>query len=207
MLKPQDLLISLKLAALQVDTTLRQKAVQKRIAQLQSSDLSDIDRALEEIDLAPAPEWTHRSIAEATRVSLSEVNAAIQRSIRCQLLAKSAQTSRVVPIKPSLFEFVVHGVKYVYPAERGEPARGIPTAFAAPLFADELMSQTELAPVWQYPDGSTSGYTLSPIYKTAAFAAARDPILYELLVLVDVFRMGRQREKTIARRLLEERLS
>ena len=207
MLKTQDLLIARKLVALQADQNLRAQAVEQRIAQLQESDLSDLDQAIREIDLNPLSEWTYRSVSAATRISVSEVNAAIQRAIRSGLLVKPDADSRPRPIRSSLLEFVEHGVRYVYPAERGEPARGIPTAFAWPQFGDELASEGDLPPVWPYAHGSVLGYTLSPIYKTAPFAAATDPILYELLVLVDVFRIGRQREKSIAHRLLRERLT
>lgn len=207
MLKAQDLLIALKLVALQVDQNLRAQAIEQRIAQLQESDLSDLDQAIREIDLNPLSEWTHRSVSAATKISVSEVNAAIQRAIKSGLLVKPEANSRPRPIKTSLLEFIEHGVRYVYPAEQGEPARGIPTAFAAPLFRNALASQGELPPVWPYAHGSVLGYTLSPIYKTAPFSAATDPILYELLVLVDVFRIGRQREKSVAHRMLSERLS
>ncbi len=207
MLKSQDLLISLKLVALQVDQNLRQKAVEQRISQLQQSDLSKLDDAIQEIDLKPLSEWTYRSISAATQISASEVNAAIQRAIKSNLLVKPDAKARPRPLKKSLLEFIEHGVRYVYPAERGEPARGMPTAFAAPLFDDALASQDELPPVWKYASGSSLGYALSPIYKTAPLAAAKDPILYDLLVLVDVFRVGRQREKSIAHRLLKERLA
>lgn len=207
MLKPQDLFIALKLAALRVDEQIRQSAVEQRVAQIQSSDLEHLDEALRDIDLAPPREWTHRSIAEATGVSVSEVNAAIQRALRCGLIRKGARSGRPIPANDALLEFIVHGVKYVYPAERGEPARGIPTGFAAPLLARELAVGDELPPVWPYAAGSSRGYSLSPLYKSAAFAAARDPILYELLVLLDVFRTGRQREKAIAHRLLKDRLT
>lgn len=207
MLKSQDLLIALKLVALQVDQDMRRNAVEKRIAQLQQSDLAGLDRAIQEIDLEPQSEWTYRSLSEATRVSVSEINSAIRRAIKSNLLVRSEENSRPRPLKGSLLEFIEHGVRYAYPAERGEPTRGIPTAFAAPLFQDELASQGELPPVWKYANGSSLGYALSPIYKTAPLAAAKDPILYELLVLVDVFRIGRQREKSIAIRLLKERLA
>jgi len=207
MLKSQDLLIALKLVALQVDQDLRQRAVDQRISQLQQSDLSKLDEAIQEIDLEPLAEWTYRSISAATQISASEVNSAIQRAIKCNLLVKPDEKARPRPLKRSLLEFIEHGVRYVYPAERGEPTRGIPTAFAAPLFDDALALQGELPPVWKYAAGSSLGYSLSPIYKTAPLAAARDPILYELLVLVDVFRVGRQREKSLAHHLLKERLA
>ena len=207
MLKSQDLLIALKLVALQVDQDLRQNAVEQRISQLQRSELSKLDEAIQEIDLEPLSEWTYRSISAATQISASEVNSAIQRAIKSNLLVKPDEKARPRPLKKSLLEFIEHGVRYVYPAEQGEPTRGIPTAFAAPLFDDTLASQDELPPVWKYASGSSLGYALSPIYKTAPLAAAKDPILYELLVLVDVFRVGRQREKSLAHRLLKERLA
>ncbi len=207
MLKPQDLLIALKLVALQADQDARRRAVEQRILQLRQSDLSDSDDAIAEIDLEPISEWTYRSIAEATRISASEINAAIQRATKCALLIKTGEKTRPRPVKSALREFIVHGVKYVYPAKRGEPTRGIPTAFAAPMFGDSLASQGELPPVWKYAAGSSHGYALSPVYKTAPAAAAKDPILYELLVLVDVFRVGRQREKAIADKLLNELLA
>ncbi len=200
------MLISLKLAALQANEQLRRVAVEKRMLQLRASDLDGLQEALDEIDLQPQSDWTHRSIAAETRVSVSEVNAAIQRASRCGLIRKSARTGRPESANAGLLEFIVHGVKYVYPAERGEPARGIPTAFAAPLLADELTVDDDLLPVWPYASGSVMGYSLSPLYKSAAYAAARDPFLYELLALLDVFRIGRQREKVIAHRLLKERL-
>lgn len=207
MLKAQDLLIALKLVALQVDQDLRQQAVEQRISQLQQSDLSKLDEAIKEIDLEPLSEWTYRSISAATQISASEVNSAMQRAIKSSLLVKPDEKARPRPLKKSLLEFIEHGVRHVYPAERGEPTRGIPTAFAAPMFDDALASQGELPPVWKYACGSSLGYALSPIYKTAPFAAAKDPILYELLVLVDVFRIGRQREKSIAHNLLKARLA
>ena len=207
MLKPQDLLIALKLVALRVDESLRRKAVEQRMAQLREFRLSQPEESILEIDLEPVSDWTYRSVSADTGISVSEVNSAIQRGLKCNLLVKSDANARPRPIASALREFIEHGVRYVFPAERGEPARGIPTAFAAPLFAEVVLSQEELPPVWPYAHGSAHGYSLSPIYKTAAFAAARDPFLYELLVLVDIFRVGRQREKTAAHRLLEERLT
>lgn len=88
---------------------------------------------------------------------------------------------------------------------RAPPARGFGRIRRDKL--DGSPFQGELQPVWKYANGSSLGYALSPVYKTAPLAAAKDPILYELLVLVDVFRIGRQREKSIAIRLLKERLA
>lgn len=207
MLKPQDLLIALKLAALQAKRDLREVALEQWIAQLQFSDQSDIESSKHQIDLEPQSDWTYRSISEATGISLAEVSAAIKRAIQSNLLIKMDEDAQPLHVRRSLHEFIEHGVRYVYPAERGAPVRGIPTAFASALFGGKIGVTTELAPVWPYAAGSTSGYALKPIYKTAPMAATKDPMLYELLVLVDVFRMGREREKSLARDLLMERLS
>ena len=47
----------------------------------------------------------------------------------------------------SLCEFIVHGLRYVFPAKPGEVTRGIATGFAAPVLQDKLMSAGELVPV------------------------------------------------------------
>ena len=47
----------------------------------------------------------------------------------------------------------------------------------------------------------------SPLYKLAPGAAREDQKLYELLVLVDAIRGGRARERKLATRELEKRLT
>lgn len=46
-----------------------------------------------------------------------------------------------------------------------------------------------------------------PLYPTAPLAAARNPSLYELLVLFDAIRAGSARERALAVQLLDERWS
>jgi hypothetical protein len=48
--------------------------------------------------------------------------------------------------------------------------------------------------------------TLEPLHKAAPSAARRDPILYELLALIDALRDGRVRERQRAERELTARL-
>ena len=47
---------------------------------------------------------------------------------------------------------------------------------------------------------------LGPLYRTVPAAALRDPILYELLALVDALRDGRARERQLAAQELIARL-
>ena len=55
-------------------------------------------------------------------------------------------------------------------------------------------------------DGSVRGLTLEPLHKAAPKAARQDPMLYELLALIDALRDGRVRERHIAERELTARL-
>jgi hypothetical protein len=45
-----------------------------------------------------------------------------------------------------------------------------------------------------------------PLYPSAPAAALRSPALYEYLALFDALRMGNARERTLAEKLLEERI-
>ncbi|MBZ5678142.1 MAG: hypothetical protein LAP61_28180 [Acidobacteriia bacterium] len=137
-------------------------------------------------------------------MSPSEVHASVKRARASGLLHGSGLENR--PNLAALEEFLVHGLKYVFPAERGELTRGVATSYgAAPL--RELIAQTDdPIPVWPHAEGKQRGVSLAPLYKTAPIAALRDAPFYELLVLVDALREGRARERKIAETELHRRL-
>ena len=109
------------------------------------------------------------------------------------------------PRRSNLKEFLIHGVKYSFPAERGGPIRGIPTAEAAPPLS-RYFDHMPLPPVWPHAEGRVRGLAFSPLYKNVPEAAERDPKLYELLALVDAIREGRAREREAAIRELTARI-
>lgn len=106
----------------------------------------------------------------------------------------------------ALEEFLVHGLKYAFPAEHGEVTRGIPTSYAAEPLKSEITISNDLPPVWPWHEGDTRGVGLEPLYKSVPHAALRDPALYQLLALVDAIRDGRARERNLAERDLAHRL-
>jgi hypothetical protein len=110
------------------------------------------------------------------------------------------------PLKKSLAEFLIHGVKYAFPPDHGGLTRGVPTGYAAPPLKDMISQPNEPPPVWPDPDGDTRGYEFSPLYKSVPRAASKDKILYELLAIVDAIRDGRAREREIAIKELKTRL-
>jgi hypothetical protein len=60
--------------------------------------------------------------------------------------------------------------------------------------------------VWPAAEGTVRGDSLTPLYPAAVGLPTRDPALYEILTLVDAIRVGRARERALARKLLPERL-
>lgn len=167
-LKPQDLMVMLKLVAM--------------------SDRS----------------WTYAGLAEELGISVSQLHSAVQRALAAGLAVRS--NGSIMPNRPALQEFILHGLKYVFFPERGELTRGMPTAHAAPPLAAHFPDSGEPPPVWPDPEGSVRGMAFAPLYKLAPGAARADPALYELLVLVDAIRGGRARERATAAEELKSRL-
>jgi hypothetical protein len=167
--------------------------------------------------------WSYSKLGEALGMSASHVFASVDRARTSRLLdfatipprarharevtpSRDRQAFLPRPNRSNLKEFLIHGVKYAFPVERGGPTRGIPTAEAAPPLKHQFAQDFPLPPVWPYPQGSIRGIAFSPLYKNVPHAAAQDPRLYELLALVDAIREGRAREREIAIRELTERI-
>jgi hypothetical protein len=137
-------------------------------------------------------------------LSPSEVHGAIQRLKSSKLLHGSALQDKLN--FSGLVEFLVHGLKYAFPAQHSGVTRGMATSYAAEPLKSEIAASNDLPPVWPWQEGDTKGLGLEPLYKTVPHAALRDPALYELLALVDAIRDGRARERNLAERDLVQRL-
>jgi len=148
------------------------------------------------------PPYSH--IALDLLMSPSEVHAAVKRARASHLLHGSELGEQ--PNVSALEEFLLHGLKYAFPAERGEPTRGVPTSYAAEPLRKMIACGDELPPVWPYVKGSVRGVAFKPLYKLAPAAALRDPVLYEYLALADALRNGRARERQLAEDLILKRL-
>ena len=137
-------------------------------------------------------------------VSSSEVHASLKRLAQSRLVSADSEGHR--PLLQAVEEFLVHGVKYAFPAKRGEVTRGVPTSYAAPPLNQQIEAGSELPPVWPFAEGRQRGASLEPLYKTVPAAALRDPFLYELLALIDAIREGRARERKLAEKELVDRV-
>jgi hypothetical protein len=145
---------------------------------------------------------SYADLSKELCMSASEVHAAIRRGIAAGLIDSASR----LPLRKPLENYLLHGVRYAFPATPGRLARGIPTAHAAPPLSEKI-SRDDLPPVWPDPEGTVRGYAIEPLYGSVPAAAKKDSLLYELLALVDALRMGRARERKFAEDELKLRLN
>jgi len=215
MLKSQDVLISLKLCSLHLQD-MRQKqghtpAPGAWMSAWTGWEADPLETAQHELSLSSSQQdhlnWTYATLSKRLGISASECNEGVKRALTCGLLRLSRTSTRPLPVGKALAEFLVHGLKYIFPGQEGTLARGIPTGFAAPVLASELLSAGEHIHVWPDPRGMAKGLTLQPIHKAVQVAVRYDATLYELLALVDAIRFGKLREVKIASEKLVGELS
>lgn len=145
----------------------------------------------------------YATLAAELCMTASEAHAAVERAVAAGLARKEAGRPRVL-MEP-LRQFVQHGLRYSFPATRGEVTRGMPTGYAAPPLVSQIVQPNEPVPVWPFKSGTVRGVALYPLYPTVPDAASRDPALYEVLALVDAVRAGSMRERAIALTELDRR--
>jgi hypothetical protein len=146
----------------------------------------------------------YSKLATELAMSPSEVHASVQRAQASHLLHGPRMKNR--PNFGALEEFLIRGLKYVFPPERGELTRGVATSYAAGPLRRLVARGDDPIPVWPYEEGKQRGISFEPLYKTAPIAALRDPSFYAYLALADALRDGRARERRIAERELSRRL-
>ena len=188
MMKSQDVVVLLKLASLED----------------YAKDIGDESTPL---GLAAGEDpYSVRGLEAALGISKTEIGASLKRSIAAGLAIKDRKTDRPKPSRRHLREFIVHGVKFVFPAKPGAMQRGLPTAFAAPVLRESLHSAGNLICVWPYAHAKEMGQSVDPLFKSVPEACEKDRRLYAYLALIDAIRVGNQRESKLAADLLVQRL-
>ncbi len=141
------------------------------------------------------------ALADALKISQSEVSEALN---RCRI-ARLLDSDEKIVYRNNLYEFIIYGLKYVFPVEPGTIVRGIATAHSGPPLNKLIVSNAEKY-VWSRSNGDSQGISIVPLYKTLPAVAEDYPEFYELLCLVDACRIGRAREVNLARKILKEKL-
>jgi len=144
--------------------------------------------------------WSQYGVAGELCLSPSQINLALKRLVTAGLITPYHSPQKPQPIIQACIEFLIHGLKYMFPAKLGETARGIRTGYAAPSFKGEISLGQEAIPVWPYGQGEDRGVALKPLYSNVPEAVIKypDPLFYDILTLIDAIRSGRAREKQIA---------
>jgi len=145
--------------------------------------------------------WKYADLAYALQISASEITEALNRSKIAGLIDAK---KRKVHIN-SFREFLIYGLKYVFPVKPGAMVRGIPTAHSALPISEHISTGMDVY-VWPYAKGNVRGQAIEPLYKTIPAIIQDDNLFYELLVIIDTLRVGRIREIKIAIEELEKRL-
>lgn len=211
LLKPQDFLVALKLAAWG-----GQRWTYALLAQeldLSASEVhSAVKRGLQAKLLAQNYSALPATLATDIPAVLDAVdpdNAMSYKTVkqrRPSTYASAVQLGSDNPVmvhSQNLAEFAVHGAKYVFIAERTFSTIGVPTSHSAPAFAG-VFAPGSADFVWPHPNGVMRGAGVSPLHSCVPFAAMRDPKLYEMLALFDALRVGRARERGMALKRLPQ---
>lgn len=182
MLKPQDIVILLKILSAMV---------------LNKNHLDEY--------------MSQNKLATLLCMSVSEINAGIRRLVQSGLLAPvltNDPKNKIVflPNKSACEECLIFGVKYFFPVELGSYTRGMATSYAAPILEQHFILGNDPIPVWPCVEGDKRGLALEPLYPSVPKSLIQfpDQTFYELLVLIDAIRSGRAREKNLAITLLKE---
>lgn len=148
--------------------------------------------------------WSFAKLAKELGMSPSEVHAAIKRAQKSDLY--DPLTRR--PKREGLKEFLLFGLRYAFPGEldREKQSKGIPTGHSAPPLCNEVVSSPQDQIVWASRGGKMTGIALVPLYRSVPRAVSKDPHLHELLALIDAIRVGRARERELAKAHIEKRL-
>ena len=146
-------------------------------------------------------DWYNSDLAKSLKISPSEISEVLN---RCKIAGLIDSKKRKVNIN-SFMEFLIYGLRYVFPTQPGAIVKGIPTAHSASPIKEHISSGSDIY-VWSNAKGTHRGQVIEPLFKTIPQIVHEDKLFYELLAIVDTIRVGKAREINIARIELENRL-
>lgn len=137
-----------------------------------------------------------RELDEQLGVPKSTISLSLRRLREHHLLREVGGRRRLQRI--ALRDLVETGIRWIAPAEIGDYELGLPTSHAAEPLASHLRGDPDPL-VIPLPHGPARGRAVTPIHALAPRAAANDEKLYRLLVIADAFRIGRPRDREVAK--------
>lgn len=113
-------------------------------------------------------DWQFRYLPASLDLSVSEISESL---VRSQIAVLVNQARRKV-YRNSLWEFIEHGIQYVFPQQPGTMVTGVPTAHSYTEFKKKIMSDLDY--VWPDENGNTRGLAIKPLYKGVPTAVSSD---------------------------------
>ena len=145
-------------------------------------------------------DWTYSDLGEAVGISGGEAHNAVDRCRRSSIIGASGAI-----VRKNLRDLLAVAAPRIFYASRGGLSRGMPTGIWAPPLLGKFERVGTLPTTWPCETGTCErGESVDPIYPSAPIAA-RDPLVYELLALVDVIRVGGASDRNRAVELIDRR--
>jgi len=141
-------------------------------------------------------------MSDLLNISRSEISKSMERNMIAGLV--SSDKTRVN--KLALRDFLIFGLKYVFPPQPGNSTRGVATAHSAPPVNQHITENGDNY-VWKYYKGTKRGNSIVPLYDKIPKIVENQPDLYELLTIIDCLRIGKKREIQIAIQELDKKLN
>ena len=177
MLKPQDVLITLRLLLAQ--------------------------RRREVVSYPLLSQWTGLSASE----SHSAIKRATVSGLVTPIIDQKNSGFGWAVHRPALEEFLVYALRYLMPLEFGTSQRGIlaGTAALTPTSQGTDLVESE-SWVWPYGEGTYRGVSVKPLYPTVPVAAVSDPEFHRVLAATDLVRSPQARLKRLGSEWLQGNL-
>lgn len=125
-------------------------------------------------------------------ISASEISESLNRSSIAGLLDPSKREVN----REALIKFLEFGLPYVFPAQLGAVQEGIYTAHSESSLYLSFSSEDKL--VWADEQGKERGQAILPLYPTVLKAIKKDRLLYRMLALCDIIRIGNSADRNKA---------
>jgi hypothetical protein len=145
-------------------------------------------------------DWRQIDIALELGLSQGEIAKSLARLNKAKLV-NSKRVNRTAAL-----EFLVHAIKYMFPAEIGALSVGVPTGISSPMHKNMVVQREGDMYVWPSLKGTQRGQVVKPFYPQLAEAAKRDEDFYGIMSAIEILRLGRARERKLAEQYIEKKV-
>ncbi len=199
-IRPQDVLIILTILA---DWEKIRVWKESRKAKSDETGLSEANSVINFGHLTPFANIpvTNKEMAYNLQLSESEISESLRRSEYSGLIRDVSMRS---VNKQAFLDFLIYGLKYVFPAKPSGIGRGFTTAHSAPPLNEKIISDENF--IWEHPEGNVRGLIIEPLYKTVPNIINSNTNLYQLLALTDGLRTGNSRVFNLSAEFLKCRI-